>query len=170
MSDQTFSDLPAREGPRPDASPFPPHIQLDAQPVAELVDALAELCFGLPDVEEQPTGTFLAESRALCVTADGPEPRPEALMTGREFGHIHPNGDMHIVLPPERARQAVEAGWAAALPPDPPDQAERGLPPMESMPRGMVLVYTPRTEAEVAVIMGLVRDSRDYVVGGAPAG
>lgn len=162
MSDP--KELPMREGPRPASSPFPPHIELDAEPVPALVAALAEWCFGLPDVEEQPTQMFLAESRALCVVPDATHVRADTLMAGREFAHIHPNGDMHIVLPPDRAQQAITAGWAEALPPDPPDQAALGRPSAASTPAGMVLIYTPRTREEVAVLCGLVRESRDWVL------
>lgn len=156
--------LPRREGPRPRTTAFPPHTQIDPEPVPELVAAMMELCFAMPDVEERPTATFLLTSRAAWLVPDVPA-QAAGFMAEREFAHIHPDGDLHLMLPAARAAEVIEAGWGEGLPVDPPDQAERGRPLASSMPPGMTLLYTPRTPDELRVIVGLLRESRDYARG-----
>ena len=82
--------------------------------------------------------------------------RPELILAGREFAHIHPDASLNAVLPPPRADEAIEAGWAERHP-----LAEHlGVP-------GLVLRYTPRSLAEVGVVVGLIVDSYSFVSGGA---
>jgi hypothetical protein len=78
-------------------------------------------------------------------------------MIGREFAHLHPAPDhsLHVALPPEIARQAIDAGWAEQHP-----AAARGL-----VPEGTVMLYAPRDDAEAEVVARLVSASYDYARG-----
>ena len=70
------------------------------------------------------------------------------------FAHIHPDGSLHATLSPERAREAIETGWAEPH-------------PMASIVgnSGLVMLYTPRTLEELDVIFQLIVDSYNFVTG-----
>jgi hypothetical protein len=135
--------LPARHGPRPETYKLPPHTQLDAQSVPALIEMLADRCFSLPGVHEEPTRISVPGARALVADAET-SVAPGILVAGREFAHIHPDGSMHVVLSPADAEVAIESGWA-----EPHPMAARFNP-------GMVMLYSPRTTEELEVIAGLV--------------
>ena len=80
---------------------------------------------------------------------------PEVIVSGREFAHIHPDGSLHAPLPYERALEAVEKGWAERHPwADQRDGWE-----------GLVMLFTPRSMAELNVTFQLIVDSYNYVTG-----
>jgi hypothetical protein len=149
--------LPRREGPRPATTPSNPHTQLDQQPAGrEQRDLLATAVFALPGVAERPSAISVPGARALWLTegAGGP---PESFMIGSEFAHLHPAPDLslHMMLPPDLAEVAIEAGWAEQHP-----VARRGL-----IPPNAVMVYAPRDGAEREVVEGLVRASHSFARG-----
>ena len=78
-------------------------------------------------------------------------------MIGREFAHLHPpyDGSLHAALPADLARLAVERGWA-----EPHPIAKLGL-----IPPTIVMIYGPRTEAELEVVADLVDASRRFAAG-----
>ena len=78
-------------------------------------------------------------------------------MIGREFAHIHPmpDGSLHAALPPEVAREALEKGWAEQHP-----VARLGY-----IPENVVMIYAPRDEPELEVVLKLVEESRRYAGG-----
>jgi phospholipase/carboxylesterase len=80
----------------------------------------------------------------------------DLLMVEREFAHVHPDGSMHVVLEPHDAQVAIEAGWA-----EPHPMAAYFNP-------GMVMLYTPRDQAELDVITTLVDRCWSYVFGRSP--
>jgi hypothetical protein len=147
-------DLPRREGPRPLTNKAMPHSQIGVRPVPELNAELFRRSFALPDVRNEPTVISVPGARALWLREDLPLAHPEAIVAGREFAHIHPDGSLHAALAPERARAAIEAGWAEPH-------------PMALMMgnEGMVMLYTPRTPAELDTIFQLIVDSYNYVTG-----
>jgi len=73
---------------------------------------------------------------------------------GREFAHIHPDGSLHATLPPERAQEAIAAGWAERH----PIVEQLGM-------SGLAMLYTPRTMEELDVVVELVVDSYNFVTG-----
>lgn len=110
--------------------------------------------FALPNVTNRPTVISVPGARALWLDESLPLAHPEAIVAGREFAHIHPDGSLHAALSPERAREAIEAGWAE---PHPMAQYMRN--------DGMVMLYTPRTMQELDVIFQLIVDSYNFVTG-----
>ena len=78
-------------------------------------------------------------------------------MIGREFAHIHPmpDGSLHAALPPEVAEEAVEKGWAEQHP-----VARLGY-----IPENVVMIYAPRDEPELEIVLKLVEESRRYAGG-----
>jgi len=146
--------LPKRAGPRPLTNKNMPHSQIGVRPVPEVNAELFRRCFSLPDVRNEPTRISVPGARALWLREDLPLAHPEVIAVGREFAHIHPDGSLHASLPPERARQAIEAGWA-----EPHPMA------LYMGNEGMVMLYTPRTLEELDVIFQLVVDSFNFVTG-----
>lgn len=66
---------------------------------------------------------------------------------------------LHAALPPDLADAAIAAGWA-----EPHPMARRGF-----IPNHIVMLYGPRDTSELAIIIDLVRASRDYACGRTPA-
>lgn len=92
-------------------------------------------------------GFWLNEDVALA--------RPDLIVRGREFAHVHPNGSLHATLSPELALKAVKAGWADHH------------PWAKKWPRfkGFVMIFTPRSEDEMKVVFQLVTESYNFVTG-----
>lgn len=146
--------LPRRTGPRPVTHKGMPHAQIGVHPVPDVNAELFRRAYALPDVENRPTIISVPGARALWLRDEVPLAHPEVIVAGREFAHIHPDGSLHVSLPPERAHEAVEAGWAE---PHPLAQVLGN--------EGMVMLYTPRTMDELDVIFQLIVDSYNFVTG-----
>lgn len=149
--------LPEREGPRPSVSWTIPQQQESDNAPAELQEALFARMSALPGVESGPSQISVPGARAvLAPDATGPE---EAFLvpSAREFAHLHPayDGSLHLVLPVDLAADAVAKGWAQV----------HMLAGIRLSP-GFVLVYGPRTEAELEVVAGLVGASHRFALGG----
>jgi phospholipase/carboxylesterase len=145
-------DLPKRQGPRPRTTPTNPHTQLDQNPPRAMYDALAKRLFALPSVIEEPSGISVPGARALIVDPSKKVGPRDSFMIGREFAHVHPPSDasLHLSLPPEMVEEVMDNGWAELHP-----VALRGLIPMN-----IVMVYAPRDDQELDVVMKLVEASR----------
>lgn len=149
----TVPGLPLRAGPRPATSRELPHQQLDQQPTdPAVVERLAQrVDDGVAGVHEEPSGISVPGARAL-VLDDGVPPGPaEAFLVGREFAHLHPAPDhsLHMALPVDLARRAVESGWAE----------HHLLVGPGGLPATIVMVYAPRDEAELDVVLALLHAS-----------
>ncbi len=131
-----------------------PHAQVGVRPIPEVNAELFRRAYALPDVENRPTVISIPGARALWLRDGVPLAHPEMIVAGREFAHIHPDGSLHVSLSPERAREAIEAGWA-----EPHPIAEQlGM-------QGLVMLYTPRTIDDLDVIFQLIVDSYNFVTG-----
>jgi hypothetical protein len=141
-----------------------PHSQLDQQPTdSRHAEAVLAQASTWPSVRPQPSAISVEDARALTVepgVAIGPA---EAFMIGREFCHLHAQGDLsfHATLPLPLAAAAEHAGWA-----EPHYLVRTG-----QAPATVVMLYAPRDEVERDVVLGLVRASYDFAVGdvGKPA-
>jgi phospholipase/carboxylesterase len=133
-----------------------PHAQIDVTPNPVVHRELYRRAYALPGVLDRPSVISVPGARALWLADDVAVARPEAILRGREFAHIHPDGSLHAALETQRAREAIDAGWA-----EPHPLAEPlGMP-------GLVMLYTPRTLEELDVVMALVVDSYNFVTGAA---
>ncbi len=147
-----LAPIPQRSGPRPLTNKNMPHSQVGVKPDPSVNAELFRRAFALPGVTNQPTVISVPGARALWLDESVPLLQP--VMAGREFAHIHPDGSLHASLSPERARAAIAAGWA-----EPHPMA------LYMGNEGVVMLYTPRTLAELDVIFGLVVDSYNFVTG-----
>lgn len=149
-----YVPIPARTGPRPLTNKSMPHSQINVVPNPQVNAELFRRAFALPDVTNRPTVISVPGARALWLDESLPLAHPEAIVAGREFAHIHPDGSLHASLSSERAREAIEAGWA-----EPHPMA------LYMGNDGMVMLYTPRTPEELDVIFQLILDSYNFVTG-----
>lgn len=147
--------LPNRETPRPVTTDSIPHIQIDVDVVPEIAAALLDRVSTIPGVELRRTIVGRAGSTGFWLKDDINLVRPESIIRGREFAHVHPDGSLHASLPPELAVKAIEAGWAIH---HPWAAKKRGL-------EGFVMIYTPATEDELNVVFELIKESYGFVAG-----
>ena len=93
--------LPLRDGRRPRTSTELPHRQLDQQPGdSQHVDAILAEAITWPSVLEQPSQISVEGGRALTLDDGTPAGPTEAFLIGREFCHVHAQGDrsLHAAL------------------------------------------------------------------------
>ena len=94
-----------------------PHIQLDQNSDDELMRRFTTWAFSIDVVVEQPSRASLPGARALTVAPSSPI-RPEAMMVGREFAHIHPpptGGTMHMLVAERPGRRGHRQAGHALL-------------------------------------------------------
>ena len=148
-------DLPERETPIPRTTNGVPHVQIGITPdpaiSAELLKRVAEI----PGVTIRPTVISLPGALGFWISDDVVLARPEVIVGGREFAHLHPDGSLHASLSPQVAAQASKAGWAVAHP-----WADK-RPGWE----GFVMIYTPANSDELEVVYDLIVQSFTYVTG-----
>ena len=150
--DVTF---PMRDGARPDTTNGVPHVQIDISPVPELSDAILRQVAEFPGVVLGATRVSLPGAVGFQLTSDAPIAQPQAIVGGREFAHLHPDGSLHASLHLDTAHAAIDAGWAVAHP----------WAGQRAGWEGFVMIYTPTTEAELDVVLRLVRGSYTYITG-----
>lgn len=149
-------ELPIRDAERPQTTSGIPHVQLGGVKADPgLSDALLQSVGDLPGVELGPTRVSLPGAVGFRLSSELELTNPDAIVGGREFAHLHPDGSLHASLAPELARAAVSAGWAT---PHPWATKRASL-------AGFVMIYTPQTEMELEVVIRLVRASFSYVTG-----
>lgn len=148
-------NLHLRETPRPQTTNGVPHVQNGIEADPELSAKLLRQVAMFPGVGVGATRVSLPGAIGFQLADDLPLARPEVIVGGREFAHLHPDGSLHASLDPEVARAAVEAGWAI---PHPWADERRGW-------QGFVMIYTPVSDAELDVVFQLVQSSYTYVTG-----
>lgn len=140
----------SRQGPRPATSTEGPHRQLDQQAPPELWGRLVAASFALPHVVEGHSQVSPASSRALLfddLTDVVAEETSLATSPPLEPVHLHGVADtsIHLCLPGERAAQVCELGWG-----EPHGYADHDTE---------IMVYGPRDDAELEVVLGLIAES-----------
>ncbi|MES0884521.1 phospholipase [Roseibium sp. SCP14] len=150
-------NLAQRAGSKPKTTSRLPHSQLTQHGPDEVIYKLHEWCFSLPSVENQHSGISVPGARAL-VMHDSASCNHEAFMIGREFAHIHPhpdNGSMHVKLRAEDASEVVEKGWGE----------DHYMVTLGQYPKGLVMVFSPRDDAELETVKTIVKRSYEYANG-----
>lgn len=147
--------LPERIGPARETTGSVPHIQIDAELVPEVDAELRRRAYLLPGVEQRPTVISLPGTDALWFADDLELARPDVLLSGREFGHIHPDGSLHLWLAVERAEEVEATKWGELHP-----WVDR-----DDFWDGTVMLFTPESQEEVDVSIQLIVDAYNYIVG-----
>lgn len=150
-----LTSLPMRETPIPKTTDGVPHIQIGVEPVPGMSEALLKRVSGLPGVQIKPTVVSLPGALGFWISEDLALARPEVIVGGREFAHIHPDGSLHASLSPALAEMATERGWAVSHP-----WADQ-RPGWD----GFVMIFTPMNTAELDVVFDLVEASYGFVKG-----
>jgi hypothetical protein len=155
MGDQVR--IPERSGPPPDTGPAMPHQQLSENAPAPLQEELWRRMSSLEGVRTGRSGVSLPETRALHLEPELATGPPEAFMAGTEFAHLHgpQDGSLHMALPADLAREAIDRGWAELHP----------LARAGRLPETLVMVYGPRDEDELETVWGLVSASYENARG-----
>jgi phospholipase/carboxylesterase len=147
--------LPDRKTPIPETTNGVPHIQLGLQITPAMAKELLSYAANLPGVTVRDTVISLPGARGFWLSKDIKVARPEVIVGGREFAHMHPDGSLHASLNPKTARAAVKAGWAT---PHPWANKRKGW-------EGFVMIFTPTNASELDVVLRLIDDSYQYVTG-----
>lgn len=87
------------------------HIQIDTEPVPAVDVELRRRVFLIPGIEERESQISLPGARSLWLAEELALARPEVLQVGREFGHFHPDGSLHLWLPVDRAQEVDATKW-----------------------------------------------------------
>jgi phospholipase/carboxylesterase len=155
LSFAVASDLPIRESPIPETTDGVPHIQIGIEPVPEISRALLEHVATFPGVILGNTRLSLPGAVGFQLKDDMELKRPDMIIGGREFAHLHPDGSLHASLAPDVAREAIATGWAVSHP-----RANDG-------PKwvGFVMIFTPTTQDELVVVNSLIESSYTFVTG-----
>lgn len=149
------NNLPTRETPIPRTTNGVPHVQIGVEPVPELSEALLRKVSELPGVEIRQTVVSLPGALGFWITEDTTLARPEVIVGGREFAHLHPDCSLHASLSPALAKAAAEKGWAVSH------------PWADQRPGwgGFVMIFTPVNTDELDVVFDLVEASYEFVTG-----
>lgn len=146
--------LPQREGERPVTTPGIPHVQIGVNFIPEVNQELYRRVYSISGIEQLPS--VIGGWQGLSITHDIKIVVPDAILGGREFGHIHDDGSLHIFLPPSRAVEAVNTCWAIY---HPFAIGETGAL------SGFVMLYTPQSIEELNVTFQLIVDAYNFIAG-----
>lgn len=150
--------LPERQAARPKTTDSVPHMQIGVSHSPEISEELIQRVDAMRGVSIRPTVISIPGAWAFWLDDGVDVTRPEAIVAGREFAHIHPDGSLHASLDPMIAKVATDAGWAI---PHPWSDEREGW-------EGFVMIYTPQDQAELNVVIGLVASAYEYVTGTSP--
>lgn len=147
--------LPQRTGSPVRTSGRVPHVQLNVDFNPEINKELRRLSLLLPGLEERPTIVSLAGAKGLWLGDKVSVVHRSAIVSGREFAHIHTDGSLHAPLPYERALELEEKGWGERHPwADSRDGWE-----------GLVMLYSATTAEQLGTLVQLVTESYSHVTG-----
>lgn len=120
-----------------------------------------KLEFGWSGVEPNASALFLPDVQPASASGHlHPEykiPRSDRFASCYEFAHIHGGeGSVHLILAPLDASLLIDKGWAVRFP-------MAGGPGTWGYAQGRVLVYAPRDDKEMEVVMKFVQAGWEYL-------
>jgi hypothetical protein len=129
------------------------HRQLDQIAPVRLQDELYRRAVWLDGVRPDHSCISVPGARGFFLDPDLRAGPAEAFLRGGEFAHLHPaqDGSLHAALPPELYRRVGEAGWGEPHP-----------------LVATMLVFGPRTPAELEAVWQILLASYRFAVGGPP--
>jgi hypothetical protein len=175
---QLPSSLPIRPGPRPTVAGIAPHRQTTQRASKTMYSTLStrihQLVNAHPSTLRAATSCFEKHSTGIfCAATNGPAasalgPATKRLTCGGEVCHSHPSdGSLHLVLHPADVRAVLEKGWGERHPLAWDDGGDGWCWWWwaKSVPPGFVMVYAPRDERELEVVMEIIRAAVWWVGG-----
>lgn len=156
--------LPEREGPRPSILKFMAPNRQTSQTTGEemhklLAKAIDELVTTHSAHVVVKTSVLEKSGDALLLSDNIATPHTIAKKTKREIAHVHTgvgSGDysLHLCLSPTDCKQVITKQWG-----------ERMTLAGTLMPQEYLIIYTPRTEEEVAVVKAIVDAAIAFMTG-----
>jgi hypothetical protein len=147
--------LPNRRGKRPVTIRGPLHVQCGDYGDDIALRHLVGEVIAWPNIEAGPLPVGSADLVSFQVGEGVAIGDPSVFITGREFGRVLFGAPtIHLALPLGCAHWAIIRGWA-----EPHFSSSFGL-----VPPGVMVVYTPRDEHEVAVCRSLFWASYNYTL------
>jgi phospholipase/carboxylesterase len=139
-----------RTGPKPRTTPTNPHTQLDQNAPPALQEQVFQAARALAGVVVGASHVSVPGARAFHLPGCQ-LPAKAGFMLEREFAHLHPatDGSLHMALPPAIVQKVIDNGWAERHP----------LAGKYGLPDNIVMVFGPRDQAELDVVVALVRAS-----------
>lgn len=149
-------DVPDRTGERPDTHYDIPHQQRSEIPDRALYDRMKTRFLDLGDAVIGASLISVPGAAALFL----PEQSPcncDAFMKGREFAHIHPpyDGSFHMNLSEADCEEVIARGWGELHP----------LAAAGKIPKNCVMIYAPRDDEDIEVILRIAEASQRYAAG-----
>ncbi|RPA81142.1 hypothetical protein BJ508DRAFT_326751 [Ascobolus immersus RN42] len=150
--------LPKRKVPRPEVVGIAPHRQMNQKASASMFIKLSDEIRGL--AEKYPKRLRMGKS---CFEKHCP-----ALFSNRELNktcngeicHAHTvDGSMHLTLHPEDAEKVIQAGFGERHP------LARGGWCRRFVPQGFIMIYAPRDDDELEIVMSIIRAAIGWVSG-----
>jgi hypothetical protein len=155
-----LTKLPKRLGSRPKVRGIAPHRQSDQKASPQIFQALRESILSLATQHPQKLrhGTSCLEKHGPGLFAHPPINRSRHC--NGEVCHAHPSdGSIHLTLHPADAAIVLQQAWGERHPLSSGGWLARFVPP------GFVMVYAPRNEDEVEVVVGIVKAAVWWVGG-----
>ena len=149
-----ISTLPARNGDLPVTRGIAPHRQVSQKAGKDMIEKLSAA------ITAMSMGSDTKIVDISCFEKHGTALFYKEAAKANEICHIHPtDGSMHLVLADQDIKTVLEAGWGERHPLSHGGWFERFVP------ANFVMVYAPREEAEVEVVLRIVRAAALYVEG-----
>ncbi|KDQ58436.1 hypothetical protein JAAARDRAFT_154908, partial [Jaapia argillacea MUCL 33604] len=160
---------PRPRGERPDIGPHPlPQRQLN-QPAPKkikemLVREFEKIVRDNQDIIDYRDSVHEGRTKSLFIKKDQPQSAATKMMLG-EISHIHGTGDysVHVVLAPQDCKKVIASGWGQRHPLDGVRASKLVLGWW--VPKEYVLVYAPRNEEEVQIVVQIVKAAVGYMTG-----
>jgi len=147
-----YSPLPERAPPAGVTTGSSPHRQINPLVSPSHIAELHERVFELSGLESRAS-LIVDDATAIWISPEINLARPGCIVAGREVAHIHLDGSVHAVLPFRRIPEAESTGWVERHP------WSGRQPGFEAF----VLIFTPRSSAEVRVMVDLIREGMEFV-------
>lgn len=109
----------------------------------------------LSDIQLVPTRVYMPGATEFQLVGGIRLVRPDVIVVGREFAHLHQKGSLHRSLNPHTARLATSTSWAIA----------HLWSHTRSKWEGFVMIYTSDIETELATAVVLVKASFSFAAG-----
>lgn len=150
--------LPPRKGIRPLVQGVAPQRQQTQKSPA---DVYAKLVKSLKQLAEDPRNRLLERTSCFEKNSSGLFTSiPITRTCGGEICHAHPSdGSLHLTLHPADAKLMLDNGWGERHP------LARGGWCRRFVPKEFVLIYAPRDEKELGIVMNIVAASIWWVSG-----
>ena len=107
-------NFPRRISATPATTNSVPHVQIGITPDPAISAALLSRADEIPGVEIRETVISMPGAKGFWRDDSVVVARPQNIVGGREFAHMHPDGSLHASLSPEHALEVFQGGQSPA--------------------------------------------------------